>query len=172
MTLTLSSVVLPTFSRGLDTLTHILKAAQEHAATNGIDADATYPNARLVEDMRPLTFQVQNSTRTVLRVVHRLQGTAEDTWEDNETTFADLYARIEKAQELIKKADAKAIDERAETEVEVPFGPQTFKFTAKDSALNQGIPNFFFHLQTAYAILRAQGVPIGKRDYISSFLGI
>lgn len=119
MSLTLSSVVLPTFSKGLDTLTHILKTAQDHAAKNGIDADATYPDARLIEDMRPLTFQIQNSTRTVLRVVNRLQGTPEDVWEDNETTFADFYARIEKAQALVKKADVKAIDERAETEVEL-----------------------------------------------------
>ncbi|KAM7215610.1 protein of unknown function (DUF1993) domain containing protein [Rhypophila decipiens] len=172
MSLTLSSVVLPTFSKGLDTLTHILQAAQEHASKNDINADDTYPNARLVDDMRPLTFQVQNSTRTVLRVVSRLQGTAEETWEDKETTFADFYERIDKARNILRNADVKKIDERAETQVEVPLGPQVFKISAKDSALNQGIPNFFFHLQTAYAILRAQGVPIGKRDYIGSFLGL
>lgn len=117
--LTLSEVVLPTFSKGLDTLTHILQSAQDHAAKNGIDADKVYPGARLIEDMRPLSFQVQNSTRTILRVVHRLQGTTEEVWQDDETTFADLYARIEKARGVIAAADRAVIDARADTEVEV-----------------------------------------------------
>lgn len=117
--ITLSEVVLSTYSKGLDTLTHILKAAQEHAQANGIDADATYPNARLIDDMLPLSFQVQNVTRTVLKVVNRLQGTEEEVWENDEKTFADLYKRIEKAKNVIQGADAKLIDERADVEVEL-----------------------------------------------------
>ena len=78
--ITLSEVVLTTYSKGLDTLTHILKAAQEHAKANGIDADATYPNARLIDDMLPLSFQVQTATRTVLKVINRLQGSGPRLW--------------------------------------------------------------------------------------------
>ncbi|KAK4163860.1 hypothetical protein QBC43DRAFT_318838 [Cladorrhinum sp. PSN259] len=170
MSITLSSITLTTFSSGLDTLTHILKKAQEHAASQSVDADATFPSARLIEDQLPLTFQVQTTTSTVRKILARLQGQEDQPWEDKETTFAELFARIEKTKKLVAEADKAKIDERADVEVELPLGQTTLKLSSKDSALNFGIPNFFFHLNTAYSILRAKGVPVGKRDYISSFL--
>jgi len=117
MTLTLSEVVLPTFAKGLTTLSHILTAAQEHAKANGLDADAEYPGARLVNDMLPLAFQVQNATKTVRQTLARLQGTEDDLWENDEKTVADLLARVEKARALVKAADAAAVDARAEETV-------------------------------------------------------
>ncbi|KAK3322931.1 hypothetical protein B0H66DRAFT_555517 [Apodospora peruviana] len=169
--LTLSELVIETFTKGLGSLTQILQKAEEHAKATGIDADAVYPSARLVDDMLPLTFQVQIATRTVLKVLTRLQGgDATIDWEDDEKTFADLYKRIDKAREVILSADKGVIDGRQLEIVEVPAGPQVLKLTGKDSVLNQGIPNFYFHLQTAFAILRARGVPIGKWDYIGSYL--
>ncbi|KAK3995914.1 hypothetical protein QBC44DRAFT_318751 [Cladorrhinum sp. PSN332] len=171
MALTLSSLTISTFTSGLNTLEHILKQAQEHASTQSIDADSTFPSARLIQDQLPLTFQVQTTTSTVRKVLARLQGQEDKPWEDKESTFAELFERIEKARKVIAEADASKIDERAEVEVELPLGGSaTLKLSAKDSALNQGIPNFYFHLNTAYSILRAKGVPVGKRDYIGSFL--
>ncbi|KAL2134418.1 hypothetical protein VTI74DRAFT_257 [Chaetomium olivicolor] len=170
MALTLSEVVLPVFSKGLNTLAHILTVAEEHAKSNNLDPDTEYPNARLIDDMLPLSFQVQNATSTVRRTLARLEGKEDQPWEDNEKTIADLRARVAKAQELLASADRGLVDKRAEEVVELPLGKQSVQLTAKASALNQGVPNFFFHLQTAYTILRAKGVPIGKKDYIGSFL--
>ncbi|KAK4188594.1 hypothetical protein QBC35DRAFT_495881 [Podospora australis] len=167
----LSSVVINYFSKGLSTLQHILQKAEEHAASQGKDATAEFIDAKLIDDMKPLTFQVQNSTSTVRKTLYRLQGQEDQPWEDNEKTFADLYARVEKARKLIQDADQGKIDELADSEVDLPLGPTTLKTTARESALNQGIPNFSFHLITAYAILRSKGVPVGKRDFIGSFLG-
>ncbi|KAK4649814.1 hypothetical protein QC762_704830 [Podospora pseudocomata] len=170
MSLTLSSITISTFSKGLSTLVHILQKAEEYAASQGLDANAEYINARLIDDMLPLTFQVQNATNTVRKTLTRSQGKADQPWEDGEKTFADLYARIEKARQVIKEADAAAIDAKADETVDLALGPTTIKIVSRDSVLNQGIPNFFFHLNTAYAILRSKGVPVGKRDYIGSFL--
>lgn len=117
MTLTLSEVVIPTFSKGLNTLTHILTAAQEHAKAHNLDADAEYPGARLIDDMLPLAFQVQNATKTVHLTLARLQGKEAQPWENDEKTVADLLARVERARELLKSADAAAVDARAEETV-------------------------------------------------------
>lgn len=119
MSLTLSSLTLQTFSSGLSTLSHILKKAQDHA---GGDADSVFPSARLIDDQLPLTFQVQTATSTVRKTLARLQGQEDDgqpAWEDKETTFAELFERIETAKKLISGADAAKIDERAEAEVEL-----------------------------------------------------
>jgi hypothetical protein len=114
MALTLSEVVIPTFQKGLNTLTHILTVAKEHAGTIGLDPDAEYPGARLADDMLPLSFQVQNATTTVRRTLARLQGTEDQPWADDEKTVADLLARVEKARALVEAADKALIDARAE----------------------------------------------------------
>lgn len=119
MSLTLSSITISTFSKGLSTLVHILQKAEEYAASQGLDANAEYINARLIDDMLPLTFQVQNVTNTVRKTLTRSQGKADEPWEDGEKTFAGLYARIEKARQVIKEADAAAIDAKADETVDL-----------------------------------------------------
>ncbi|KAK3358223.1 hypothetical protein B0T25DRAFT_477412 [Lasiosphaeria hispida] len=171
-TITLSDHVISTFTNGLATLSHVLRVAEAHAAANGLDADAEYLQARLVADQLPLTFQVQNATVTVRKNIARLTGAADVAWADDEKTFADLHARIAKALDVLKSADAAAIDARAEEEVELPFAGKPTKLSSKQSALGHGIPNFYFHTATAYSILRSKGVPIGKKDWIAGFLGV
>ncbi|OIW27094.1 hypothetical protein CONLIGDRAFT_496568 [Coniochaeta ligniaria NRRL 30616] len=168
--ISLSQIVIPTFTKGLKTLDHIINRAEQHAKEKGLDPNVEYPGARLVEDMNPLTFQVQNATTTVRKTLSRLTGQDIEAWTDDERTIADLHKRIGFALSLLESVDAKQIDDRADHQVELPFGNQILKLSGKDTALSQGLPNFFFHLQTAYAILRAKGVPIGKTDYLSSFL--
>ncbi|KAK3681814.1 hypothetical protein B0T22DRAFT_472869 [Podospora appendiculata] len=168
--ITLSELVIPTFTNGLKTLTHILQAAEAHAKANGLDADAEYVGARLIDDMLPLSFQVQNATTNIRKTLNRVTGAEDQPWEDNEKTFAELYKRIDRAQALLSAVDAAKIDAASDNEVLLPFGPQGIKLSAKASVLNQAIPNYFFHVQTAFAILRSKGVPIGKRDFIGSFL--
>lgn len=113
MTLTLSTVVLPTYAKGLATLSHLLTTAAAHAKANNLDPDAEYPGARLVADMLPLAFQVQNATSTVRRTLARLQGVEDQAWADDEKTVEDLLARVEKARALVEAADAGVIDARA-----------------------------------------------------------
>ncbi len=119
MSLTLSQVVLPTYTKGLATLTHILNAAVEYAKANGLDADAEFVGARLAPDMLPLSFQVQNATNTVRRTLYRLQGQPDQPWADGETTIAQLLERVEKAKVLVKEADAAVVDAKAGEEVDL-----------------------------------------------------
>jgi len=166
----LSQIVIPTFTKGLKTLDHVIDLAEQHARGKGLDPNVEYPDARLIADMKPFTFQVQNATTTVRKTLSRLTGQDIEAWKDDERTIADLHKRIGLALSLLESVDTKQIDDRADDQVELPFGNKLFKLSGKDTALNQGLPNFFFHLQTAYAILRAKGVPIGKSDYLSNFL--
>lgn len=121
MALTLSEVFIPTFTKGLTTLSHILTVAQEHAKAHNLDADAEYPGARLIDDMRPLSFQVQVCATTARRTVLVLEGKADDKpWDKAELqTVADLQARIAKAQAALAAADRGLIDASADRLVEV-----------------------------------------------------
>lgn len=115
-TIPLSTLVLTTFSKGLSTLTHLLRVAESHAAANGIDPNTEYLPARLIEDMRPLSFQIQNATKHVRVVLARLTGEEFEAWEDSEKTFGEFYERIDKARGVLERVerDLKGrIDERA-----------------------------------------------------------
>ncbi|KAK1756521.1 hypothetical protein QBC47DRAFT_187442 [Echria macrotheca] len=169
-TITLSDLVVTTFTKGLNTLTHVLQVAEAHAATQGINPDTEYLPARLIDDMRPLQFQLQNVTKHVRVVLGRLTGEEYPVWEDTETTIKEFYGRIEKARKLLEGVDKSKIDARAGEVVDHPFGPNiTFKVSIRDSIFGHGLPNFYFHLTTAYAILRSKGVPVGKYDYVKEF---
>ncbi|GKT46253.1 uncharacterized protein ColSpa_06434 [Colletotrichum spaethianum] len=167
---TIYDAVIPVFIKGLKTFDHILNKAEEHAKANNIDAN-TYPEARLVEDQLPLTFQVQNATKTVKTNIARLTGVELEPFENKEKTIEDLHKRIQEALDLLSKVDAETVNAKAGNVVDVPiFGGKVLKVTAKEAALSHGVPNFFFHLNAGYAILRSKGVPIGKADYLGSFL--
>ncbi|KAF9871863.1 hypothetical protein CkaCkLH20_10797 [Colletotrichum karsti] len=161
---------IPTFTKGLKTFDHILTKAAEHAKANGVDVN-TYAEARIIEDQLPLTFQVQNATKTVKTNIGRLTGVELEPFENKEKTFEDLHKRIKETLDLLSKVDVAAINAKADAEVDLPiFGGKTLKVSAKEAALSHGIPNFFFHLNAGYAILRAKGVPVGKADYLGSFV--
>ncbi|KXH60272.1 hypothetical protein CSAL01_03092 [Colletotrichum salicis] len=167
---TVYDAVIPTLTKGLKTFDHILTKAEEHAKVNNVDAN-TYPEARLVEDQLPLTFQVQNATKTVKTNISRLTGVDLEPYENTENTIADLHKRIKDALELLGQVDAATVNAKADSQVDLPiFGGKTLKVTAKEAALSHGIPNFFFHLNAGYAILRSKGVPVGKADYLGSFV--
>ncbi|KAF6811321.1 hypothetical protein CPLU01_15133 [Colletotrichum plurivorum] len=162
--------VIPTFTKGLKTFEHILNKAEEHAKANGVDP-STYPDARLIEDQLPLTFQVQTATKTVRANVARLTGVDLEPLENTEKTLEELHKRIRDTLDLLSKVEAATVNAKANAEVELPiFGGKTLKVTATEAALNHGIPNFFFHLNAGYAILRSKGVPVGKADYLGSFV--
>lgn len=151
--------------RGMTTLANILKKAAEHP-----DA-ASFPDAKLCEDMLPLTFQVQTASNTAKKSVSRLTGEEAEVWEDNEKTLDELIARCEKTVALLKAVDPKKVEGKETATVELSLGPAgTKQLSGKDYVLTYAVPNFFFHLQTAYSILRMKGVPLGKRDYLGTFM--
>jgi hypothetical protein len=114
----LSEIVTSTFSKGLKTLDHLITVAEQDAKAKGIDADAVYPEARLIDDMKPFTFQVQNATNTVRKTLLRL-GLKTDVWKDDERTLEDLHKRIELALNLLDTVDAKQINARINDLVEL-----------------------------------------------------
>jgi uncharacterized protein len=118
-TISVSSHVISTFSKGLNTLSHILDVAEAHAATTGADPTNDYLPARIIEDMRPLSFQILNITKNVKAVLDRLTGADATPWEDTENTWAEYKGRIEKAKQYIEAADVATIDARLEQGTEI-----------------------------------------------------
>jgi hypothetical protein len=154
--LNIYDVSVGTYIGGLTVLVNILKKAALQP-----DAD-TLPSARLIDDMKPLSFQVQSVSNTVSRSLTRLMETKVESWEDNETTMEQLIERAEKTLALLESIDPETLEGKEKTTVELPVG----KMTGKQFILGFGMPNLFFHLQMAYAILRMKGVPLGKDDYL------
>lgn len=111
--------VVPTLKKGLQTFDHILNKAEQYAVEKGLDANAVYPEARLIDDQKPLTFQVQNATKTVKVTVGRLTGVDSEPWENNEKTFADLHKRIREALDLLETVDPAVVGKRTEAIVEL-----------------------------------------------------
>ncbi|KAI6765699.1 hypothetical protein HG530_006769 [Fusarium avenaceum] len=170
MPTSLYDLIIPTFQQGLQTFDHVLSQAEKYAKDQGLNADEVFPQARLVDDQLPLTFQVQNATKIVQVTIGRLTGVEPTPFEDNEKTIADLHARIQKTFELIKSVKPEDVNAREDTKIELARATEILHFTVKEAALKHGQPNFFFHLVTGYSILRAKGVPVGKNDFLANFL--
>ena len=159
---------IPAFEIGLNALSAILDKAEAHAEAKRIDLAALL-SARLFPDMFPLTRQVQSACDQAKNGGARLAGVDPPRYEDNEKTIAELKARIAKTIGYIKTLDAGKIDASAEREIAFPLGPNTKGHMKGADYLNHfALPNFHFHLATAYDILRHNGVEIGKRDFLGA----
>lgn len=165
MSLSMYQASIPVFIRMLGNLTEILKKAEAYADSKKID-HAVFINARLAPDMFPLVRQVQITTDSVKGCAARLAGAELPSYADTETTFAELYARINKTIEFIKTFTAAQIDGTEDKQIKLKVGPRELEFKGQSYLLNFAIPNFYFHLMAAYAIIRHNGVDIGKMDYL------
>jgi hypothetical protein len=165
MSLSLFDVSVPVFLRGFANLTEILKKAEAFADEKGISHEDLL-NARLIDDMYPLIGQVQRASDAAKFVAVRLGQVENLPMEDNETSFADLHARIAKTVDFLKAVPASAFEGREEAEVVLKTRGGETTYTGRDYLLGFAIPNFYFHLSMAYAIVRHKGVPVGKMDYI------
>jgi uncharacterized protein len=161
----LYEISVPPMIRGFDTLTHILKKAEEYAKEKGIPL-SDFIEGRIAPDMLPLPKQIQIASNTAKNVLVRVGGTEAVPMEDNETTFEELYERIAKTVELLKAADTNVMQGKEGAEVVMKTQAGEAKFTGQSYILTFAVPNFYFHLTTAYAILRNKGVPIGKKDFL------
>jgi len=118
-TIDITAYVFDTFNKGLNTLTHILQVAEAHARKSGLDFDVDYLPARLADDMRPLSFQIQNATGTIKMHLGRLTGNAYPYWDDDEKSLGELYARIAKTKEFLAAVDRTKVNERLDGGAEV-----------------------------------------------------
>ena len=169
MTSAIYTASIPVFKQMLGGLSGVLAKAQAHAAAKNIDPNALL-QARLFPDMFALLRQVQVASDFAKSVSARLAGVDVPKLEDKETSFSDLQARIATVLEFISGLDAKLFDDAATREIVTQAGtPKEKRFTGESYLFNYGLPHFFFHTTTAYAILRHNGVEVGKKDYIGSY---
>jgi hypothetical protein len=155
------------FEVGLNALSAILDKTETYAKAKSIDPTVLL-NARLFPDMFAFTRQVQSACDQAKNGGARLAGIEPPSYEDNEKTIADLKARIFKTVAFVKTLDAKKINESAEREITFPLGPNQGHMKGADYLNHFVLPNFYFHVTTAYDILRHCGVEIGKRDFIGT----
>jgi hypothetical protein len=167
MTLSMSQVSSPLFLQGLRGLSGVLAKAQAYVDAKGIDADALL-KARLYPDMLTMTRQVQIACDFAKGCVARLAGTEAPAYEDKETSFAELKARVDNTIAYIAGLDPAAIDGSEDKDISLVRRGETMVFKGQAYLLEQALPNFWFHVTTAYAILRHNGVEIGKRDFLAA----
>ncbi len=165
MSTPLYDLTIPVFLRGLRNLEAVLVKGEDFAAKGGLDPQTLF-DARLAADMYPLPGQIQRASDTAKFAAVRLGGVDNVSFPDDETSFADLHARIAKTVDFLKAVPREAVDGKEGAEVILKTGGGERRFTGIDYALGFALPNFFFHVTTAYAILRHKGVPIGKLDYL------
>ncbi|KAF5532288.1 helix-turn-helix domain-containing protein [Fusarium phyllophilum] len=166
MSYTLYDAAILHTKEALNSLSSILKKAETHANS------ASFPTAKLAPDMLDLSFQVFFTTDTAQKIVARTTGTEPLTLSRDEcTTFEQFHKRIAQVLEVVEKADRELVEKRGAEVVTVGFGPgKSVDMKVRDYVQGYGIPNVFFHLTTAYAILRKEGVELGKQDYIGAFM--
>jgi len=154
--------------QSLKNLDAILGKAEALLEADPDIAEATLINGRLHPNMRPLVFQVRVATDTAKGAAARLSGSELPSWADDETTFAELHARIGKAVDFLSGFQADDFDGAEDREVELKLPSRTMHFTGREYIARFVLPNFYFHVTTAYNILRHHGVVIGKKDYLGA----
>jgi len=165
MSLSLYDISVPAFQRGLDVLSHLLDRAVAHAREQGQDP-AQLLTGRLAPDMYTLIGQVQSASDAAKFGAARLAGIAPPSFPDDETTLEQLRERIAKTQEFLRSVPAQSMDGQEDREIVIRPGGRELTFVARDYIRGFVLPNFYFHLTTAYGILRHLGVPLGKMDYL------
>src|SRR5262245_15348035 len=155
----------PVFLQMLPCLSAILDKAAAHAAARKIDPHV-FLEARLYPDMFPLTRQIQVATDFAKGACARLAGMDPPKYPDVEKSLDELKARITKTVDLIKEFKPAQIDGSEEREISLTLGGQLQKYKGENYLISLVLPNFFFHVTTAYAILRHNGVELGKQDFM------
>jgi len=167
MSLSMYQASVPVFIRAFKNLTGVLQKGEAFAQAKKIEP-AVLINDRLAPDMFTLSRQIQIATDVARRGVARLAGVEPQKFEDNEKSFADLYDRINRTIAYLESFRPQQIDGTEDKPLSIEIGDSTMNFTGKEMLLNFSIPNVFFHTTVTYAILRHNGVEIGKSDFIGN----
>ena len=165
MTISMYQASVPRIANMLTNLDHLLSKAQAHVDTKKLN-EAALTQFRLYPDMFPLTRQVQIACDTAKGVIGRLSGTDIPAYEDNEVTIADLKQRVAKTMAYVESFSAAQIDGSEDKDIVTKRGDVETHYKGMQFLLNHAMPNIYFHVTTVYAILRHNGVELGKRDYL------
>jgi hypothetical protein len=165
MSVSMYEISVPVFDRRLKALSAILDKAEAQGAERKIEPSA-FMTDRLYPDMFPFWLQVQAACDHAKNITARLVGVELPIFDQTEQTFDGLRVRIAKTLEFVNGADPKAFEGAEGRTVRLTIAGKEREMTGIDYFLNSGLPNFYFHLTTAYGILRHNGVNIGKRDFI------
>lgn len=165
MAISMYQASVPVFARMLNNLAAILQKAAMHAEVKKIDP-AVLINARLFPDMLPFKSQVYIATDNAKGCVARLAGVEPPRYEDVEATFPDLVARLQKTVTFIESFQPPQIDGSETRDIHIKFSSHEVKMKGLPYLLHYATPNVYFHVTTAYAILRHNGVEIGKKDFL------
>jgi hypothetical protein len=165
MAMSMYRASVPIFLQMLPALSAVLDKAAAHAAAKKIDPQVFF-DARLYPDMFPLSRQIQIATDFAKGACARLAGVEPPKYADTERNFDELKARIAKTVDFIKEFKPAQIDGSEERDISLMLGGQPQKFKGENYLTGLVLPNFFFHVTTAYAILRHNGVELGKQDFM------
>jgi hypothetical protein len=168
MALSFYDISVPVFLRGLGQLSHLLDKGLAHAQASGLDP-AVLVDARLAPDMYTLAGQVQSASDASKLGTARIAGLTAPSFPDTETTYAELQARVAKTVDYLQSVDRALVDGFEDRAVTMKARGNELSFTAQRYLLQFALPNFFFHVTTAYDVLRHSGVPLGKMDYLGRF---
>ena len=165
MTLSIYRASIPVFLRGLDVLSLLLERAAAHAEARKFDVGVLL-SARRAPDMVPFTRQIQRASDTAKFAAARLTDLPSPRFPDTEVTLDELWQRIEATADFLKTFRSEQFDGSGERTVSYDAGGAPRQSNGEDYLLNFALPNFYFHVATAHDILRHNGVPIGKREYL------
>jgi hypothetical protein len=163
----LYDVSIPAFLRGLKNLSLMLEKGETFAAEQGIELSELL-DARLIDDMAPLTRQIQMVTDTAKFVAVRVGLVENDPWLDEEASYAEVQGRVSKAITFLQNVAPDGFDGREDAQVVLTTPSGAIPFTGSTYVHGFAIPNFYFHLSMAYALLRMKGVPVGKLDFLGA----
>ena len=166
MTISLYQASVPVFDRALRNLRHVLEKGAAHARERGIDPDSLL-QLRLIDDMLPLSRQVQIACDMAKNGASRLAGQEPVAFADDEATIAQLVARIERTREIVAGFDAAQIDGQEAREIVLAMRTGELRFNGLDYLRTFVLPNLYFHATMTYALLRREGAPLGKTDFIA-----
>ncbi len=167
MSLSMYKATVPVFISMLTNLSAMLKKADHYAESKKIDPSVLM-NARLAPDMLPIVRQIQIATDSAKGCAARLANMEIPSFPDTETTFAQLHERLHKTISFLKSVTASQVDGSEERSISLKIGGQDLNFKGEEFALHFALPNFYFHVSMAYAILRHNGLDLGKKDYLGS----
>jgi uncharacterized protein len=151
--------------RSLKNLDTIVSRAETYTTEREINPDVLI-RGRLRPDMLPFVAQIRIATDTAKGAAARLSGNELPKWADDESSFAEVHERLNKAIDYLGTFNPAQFEGAEERNIELKFGPREFKFSGKDYVTNFVLPNFYFHISIAYAILRYNGLDIGKLDFL------
>ncbi|HET6972064.1 MAG TPA: DUF1993 domain-containing protein [Phenylobacterium sp.] len=169
MAVSMYDVSIPVYLNMLKNLAAFFDKAEAHAKAEGKDP-GDYLTARLAPDMATLIGQVQFASDAAKSGAARLAGVAPPSFPDTETTWDEVKARIAKAIAFVEGIKREQVEGAEDRTIELPLPNRTLTFNGRDFVTGFSMPNFLFHVTTAYGVLRSQGVPLGKMDFLAGGL--